>query len=61
MARKMFVHKHGVVIVQVEGCDYMRYFFYSEREAIRKYRQDFGLVGKHLEKVYVDASFFGFL
>ena len=32
---------------------YMRYLYYSKREAIRQFRIQFNLVGKHITKVEV--------
>ena len=32
---------------------YMRYLYYSKREAISRFRQQFDLVGKHITKVEV--------
>lgn len=31
----------------------MKYYDYSKREAIRQYRQQFGLVGKHLQLIEI--------
>lgn len=31
----------------------MKYYDYSKREAIRRYRQQFGLVGKHLQLIEI--------
>jgi len=31
----------------------MRYMEYTEREAIRAFRQHYNLVGKHMTKIYV--------
>jgi hypothetical protein len=28
-----------------------RYMFYSERDAIREFRREFGLIGKHLHRI----------
>ena len=34
----------------------MKYYDYSKREAIRQYRQQFGLVGKHLQLIEIWRS-----
>lgn len=35
---------------------YMKYIFYSKREAFRKFRQDFNLVGKHFNVIDVTTQ-----
>jgi hypothetical protein len=39
------------------GYPYRHYFFYSLRDAVRKYKKEFGLLGKH--DVYMYRSFGG--
>jgi len=42
---------HGIdpmLIIHVEGFPRWRYMDYTKREAIRQYRRQFGLVGKHI-------------
>lgn len=38
----------GWIIIKVDGHDRTRYLWYSKRDALKKYRQDNGLVGKHI-------------
>ena len=45
--RKGFVN--GVYIVAVYGYPKIRFFFYSAREAEKKYRADYGLKYKRIE------------
>ena len=37
--------------ITVDGFPTKRYMFYTKREAVRRYRQEFGLVGKHMKRI----------
>lgn len=41
----------GYLHIRVSGYPHKIYLYYTKREAIRKYRQECGLVGKHLNMV----------
>lgn len=45
--RRGFVN--GVYVVQVDGYERIRFFFYSAREAEKKYREDHNLKYKKIE------------
>lgn len=45
--------RHGQVKIRVEPYDAITYWLCSERDAIRKYRREFGLQGKHLTKLHL--------
>ena len=38
-------------VIEADGCEGCAYYGYSKREAIRKYRESNGLVGKHFDKI----------
>lgn len=52
MIMEMYIEKsNGWISIEVDGYPRMRYLWYSKREAEKRYREKFGLVGKKLEKV----------
>lgn len=61
---KMFIKKGGVVIIgdTLTGNHEtgVRFFDYSLREAIKKYRKDNNLIGVHFKRVYCSAIQFGY-
>lgn len=51
---EMYIGKsNGWIIIEVEGYPRMRYLWYSTKEAEKRYREKFGLVGKKMEKYYL--------
>lgn len=61
----MFICKGGAIVIgdTITGniANGERFFFYTEKEAIKRYREKHGLVGKHFNKKYVSPIHFGFL
>lgn len=50
--KRMFITKiNGWIIIQVEGFDEWKYLYYTEKEAISKYRKMHNLEHIHLTKV----------
>ena len=45
--RKGFIN--GVYVIKVDGLPRIRYFFYTARNAEKKYREDYNLRYKHIE------------
>lgn len=46
---EMYLRKSGGWwLIRVLGYPTRRYLYYTKREAVKKYRQEFGLVGKHM-------------
>ena len=45
--RKGFVN--GVYVIQVDGYEQTRFFFYSAKDAEKQYRRDHNLRYKHIE------------
>ena len=41
----------GYLLIRVDGFPKRRYLYYTKREAVRRYRQEFGLVGKHMKRI----------
>lgn len=51
---EMYIGKsNGWISIEVEGYPKMRYLWYSNKEAEKRYREKFGLVGKKMEKYYL--------
>lgn len=51
---EMYIGKsNGWISIEVEGYPRMRYLWYSTREAEKRYREKFDLVGKKMEKYYL--------
>jgi len=47
-------YSNGTIEISCDECDDKRkYIFYSERGAVKDYRIRNGLVGKHLNRVYM--------
>jgi hypothetical protein len=44
---------NGWIKIKVDGYPQMRYLYYSEREAIKRYRELFNLKYRRIEKVYI--------
>lgn len=46
---EMYMRKsNGWWLIRVHGYPTRRYLYYTKREAVKKYRQEFRLVGKHM-------------
>jgi hypothetical protein len=44
---------NGWIRIKVDELPEQRYLWYSEREAIRKYREKYNLTGKHIRRFYM--------
>lgn len=44
---------NGWIKIKVDGYPQRRYLYYSEREAIKHYRETYGLKYRKIEKVYI--------